>query len=98
MAKKSIIYVPYLDCIDLKNTSQQKTLGIFNELFKFQVEDTNKSSSSWSSVNAFVFGAAVQISVWSSRTVLPGRNDADMRPANSLHASASYSEYNQRFD
>ena len=27
-----------------------------------------------------------------------GRNDADMGPANSLHASAYYSEYNERFD
>ena len=31
-------------------------------------------------------------------TVLPGRNDAEMGPANSLHASAHYSEYNERFD
>ena len=30
--------------------------------------------------------------------VLPGRNDAEMGPANSLHASAYYSEYNERFD
>ena len=30
--------------------------------------------------------------------VLPGRNDAEMGPANSLHASAFYSEYNKRFD
>ena len=27
-----------------------------------------------------------------------GRNDADMVPTNSLHASAYYSEYNERFD
>ena len=26
------------------------------------------------------------------------RNDAEMGPANSLHASASYSEYNEKFD
>ena len=28
--------------------------------------------------------------------MLPGRNDAEMGPANSLHASAYYSEYNER--
>ena len=32
------------------------------------------------------------------RIVLLGRNDAEMGPANSLHASAYYSEYNERFD
>ena len=30
--------------------------------------------------------------------VLPGRNDVEMGPANSLHASAYYSEYNERYD
>ena len=30
--------------------------------------------------------------------VLPGRNDAEMGPANSLHASALYNEYYKRFD
>ena len=30
--------------------------------------------------------------------VLPGRNDTEMAPANYLHASAYYSEYNERFD
>ena len=30
--------------------------------------------------------------------VLPGRNDAEIGPANSLHALAYYSEYNERFD
>ena len=30
--------------------------------------------------------------------MLPGHNDADVGPANSLHASAHYSEYNERFD
>ena len=34
----------------------------------------------------------------SNEAVLPGRNDAEMGPANSLHASAYYSEYNERFD
>ena len=29
---------------------------------------------------------------------MPRRNDAEMGPANSLHASAYYSEYNERFD
>ena len=29
---------------------------------------------------------------------LPKRNDAEMGPANSLHASAYYSEYNERFN
>ena len=29
---------------------------------------------------------------------MPGRNDVEMSPANSLHASAYYSEYNERFD
>ena len=34
----------------------------------------------------------------SKGAVLPGRNDTEMSPANSLHASAYYSENNERFD
>ena len=34
----------------------------------------------------------------SEGAVLPWRNDAEMGPANSLHASTYYSEYNERFD
>ena len=34
----------------------------------------------------------------SKEAVLPGRNDSEMDPANSLHASGYYSEYNERFD
>ena len=34
----------------------------------------------------------------SNGAVLPGRNDAEMGPTNSLHASAYYSEFNERFD
>ena len=34
----------------------------------------------------------------SKGAVLPGRNDAEMGPDNSLHASAYYSEYNERLD
>ena len=34
----------------------------------------------------------------SKGAVLPRRNDTEMGPANSLHASAYYSEYNERFD
>ena len=34
----------------------------------------------------------------SKEAVLPGRNDAEMGLANSLHASAYYSEYNERLD
>ena len=34
----------------------------------------------------------------SKGAVLPGRNNAEMGPANSLHASATYVEYNERFD
>ena len=34
----------------------------------------------------------------SEGAMLPGRNDAEMCSANSLHASAYYSEYNERFD
>ena len=34
----------------------------------------------------------------SKEAVLPGRNDAEMGPANSLHASAYYGEYNEIFD
>ena len=34
----------------------------------------------------------------SKGAVLPGRNDAEMGPANSLPASAYYSDYNERFD
>ena len=45
----------------------------------------------------FLSQAAV-FSISSKRTVLPGRNDADMGPANSLHASTYYSESNEKFD
>ena len=34
----------------------------------------------------------------SKGAVLPGRNDAEMGPVNSLHASGYYSVYNERFD
>ena len=34
----------------------------------------------------------------SKGAVLRERNDAEMGPANSLHAPAYYSEYNERFD
>ena len=34
----------------------------------------------------------------SKGAVLPGRNDAEMGPANSLHASAYYSDNNEKFD
>ena len=34
----------------------------------------------------------------SKEAVFPGCNDAETGPANSLHASAYYSEYNERFD
>ena len=36
--------------------------------------------------------------VSSKGAVLSRHNDAEMGPANSLHASAYYSEYNERFD
>ena len=36
--------------------------------------------------------------IYSKGAVLPGCNDAEMDPANSLHASVYYSEYNERFD
>ena len=36
--------------------------------------------------------------MFSKEAVLPGLNDAEMGPANSLHASAYYREYNERFD
>ena len=34
----------------------------------------------------------------SEEAVFPGRNETRMVPAHSLHASAYYSEYNERFD
>ena len=34
----------------------------------------------------------------SKKAVLPGSNDAEMGPANSLHVSAYHSEYYERFD
>ena len=34
----------------------------------------------------------------SKGAVLPGHNDAEMGPANSLHVSAYYSKYNEGFD
>ena len=69
-------------------------------------------SASWSSGNAFVSGAgglrfksdAVlptarhRCDISSKGAMLPGRNDAEMGPANSLHVSAYYSEYNERFN
>ena len=42
--------------------------------------------------------ARYRCDISSKGAVLPGRNDAEMGPANSLHASAYYSEYNERFD
>ena len=36
--------------------------------------------------------------IFSKEAVFPGRNDAEKGPANSLHALAYYSEYNERFD
>ena len=36
--------------------------------------------------------------IFSKGAGLPGHNDAEMGPANSFHASAYYSEYNERFD
>ena len=36
--------------------------------------------------------------ILSKGALLPGCNDTDMAPANLLHASAFYSEYNERFD
>ena len=36
--------------------------------------------------------------IFSKRAVLPGRNDAEVGPANSSHASAKYNKYNERFD
>ena len=35
---------------------------------------------------------------FSKGAVLYGRNDAEMGPANLLHALALYSEYNKKFD
>ena len=34
----------------------------------------------------------------SKEALLPGRNDAEMGPANSLHTLSLYSEYNEAFD
>ena len=34
----------------------------------------------------------------SKEVVLPGSNNAEMGPANSIHPSAEYSEYNKRFN
>ena len=36
--------------------------------------------------------------ICSKESVLPGRNDAEMGSANSLHALAKYCKYNERFD
>ena len=36
--------------------------------------------------------------IFSKGAVLPGRNDAEMGPANALYASAYYSEYDEGFD
>ena len=36
--------------------------------------------------------------IFSKGAVEPGRKNAEMGPANSLHASAYYSEYNERFN
>ena len=46
-----------------------------------------------------VLPTAATAGTFSSKgAMLPGRNDAEMCPTNSLHASAYYSEYNKRFD
>ena len=49
-------------------------------------------------LNAVLPTARHPCDISSKRVVLPGRNDADMGPTNSLHASAHYSEYNERLD
>ena len=36
--------------------------------------------------------------IFSKEAVLPRRIETEVGPANSLHASAYYSEYNERFD
>ena len=36
--------------------------------------------------------------IFLKEAVLPGRNDTEMGPANSLHALVRYSNYNERFD
>ena len=74
--------------------------------------------ASWSSGNAFVYGAGslrfksrpgqIGHSVvdglpplqhfFKRSCVAHKRNDAEMGPANSLHASAQYSKYNERFE
>ena len=36
--------------------------------------------------------------IFSKEAVLPGRNDAEIDHANSLHASTYFSAYNKRFD
>ena len=39
-------------------------------------------------------GHSVASDISLERAVLPGRNDVEMGPANSLHASAYYNKYN----
>ena len=48
--------------------------------------------------NIALLTARHRYDISSKEAALPGRNDAEMGPANSLHASAYYSEYNERFD
>ena len=69
--------------------------------------------ASWSNSNAFIFGgshlgpvildsmlqtARHRRDISSKRAGLHGRNDAEIRPANSLHTLAYYRKYNKRFD
>ena len=42
--------------------------------------------------------ASHRCDITSNGAVLSGRNNAEMGPANLIHASAYYSEYNKRFD
>ena len=48
--------------------------------------------------DAALLTARHRCDVSSIGAVLPGRNDREMGPTNSLLASAEYSEYNEKFD
>ena len=60
-----------------------------------EVWDLNPAPVRW---NTVLPTTPHHCNISSKGNVLPGHNDAEMGPANSLQASAEYIEYNERFD
>ena len=78
-------------CTSQKNISQMVT----RSFLEWEVRGSNL----WQVKSNTVLPTAHHpCNISSKGSVWPGCNDADMGPANSLHALAYYSKYNERFD